>query len=113
MNRTMQYFKQLAFIAGCCLVGLFTACDDDELVTTPLDAPAISVGAATVSTLTFSWDKVANVSQYAYELKDPQGEFVKGDVTTANSASFTGLQPNTTYTLDVWAYGAMNSAYGT
>ncbi len=113
MNRTMQYFKQLAFIAGCCLVGLFTACDDDELVTTPLDAPAISVGAATVSTLTFSWDKVANVSQYAYELKDPQGELVKGDVTTANSASFTGLQPNTTYTLDVWAYGAMNSAYGT
>ena len=52
MKRTMQYFKQLFFIVSCCLVGLFTACDDDELVTTPLDAPAISVSETTVSKLT-------------------------------------------------------------
>ena len=113
MNRIMQYFKQLVLIAGCCLVGLFTACDDDELVITPLDAPSVSVSGASVSKLTFTWEKVANVSQYAYELKDPDGELIKGDVTTANTASFTGLRPNTAYTLDVWAYGAMNSAYGT
>ena len=113
MNRIMQYFKQLVLIAGCCLVGLFTACEEDELVTTPLDTPSISAGAATVSTLTFSWEKVANVSQYAYELKDPEGELVKGDVITTNTVSFNGLKAKTTYTLDVWAYGAMNSTYGT
>ncbi len=96
--------------AGVLLVAALMAmaaasCSDDKTTATPLDAPAISAGDKTVSTLAFSWSKVEGASQYAYELLDPDGSTVTGGVTTATSMAATGLKANTEYTLKVWAYG--------
>jgi hypothetical protein len=87
-------------------IGSLAACsDDDDAILTALSTPAASGDAtATVSTLTFSWDEVANATQYAYELKNATGDVVSGDVTNKTSVYFTGLRDGATYTLDVWAY---------
>ena len=81
------------------------SCSDDKTTATPLEAPTISAGNKTVSTLAFSWSKVEGASQYAYELIDPDGNTVTGGVTTTTSMAATGLKVNTEYTLRVWAYG--------
>ena len=64
---------------------------------------------ATVSSLTFTWDKVKGASSYSGELKNTYGEVVDGIVTVSTTATFTGLQSNTTYTLDIYAYTAVGS----
>ncbi|MCI6201665.1 MAG: fibronectin type III domain-containing protein [Paraprevotella sp.] len=84
-----------------------TSCSDDDVVKTQLDAPTVSAGYKTVSCLSFNWDPVEGATQYAYELRDPEGTLVNGDVTTTTSVLATGLKPNTTYTMTVWAYAAV------
>ncbi len=84
-----------------------TSCKDDEKVLTPLPAPEAGLYQATVSSLTFYWDKVANATQYAYELLDPEGEKVSGGVTEGTVAVLTGLKDNTDYKFTVWAYGPL------
>ncbi len=88
-----------------------TSCKDDEKVLTPLPAPEAGLYQATVSSLTFYWDKVANATQYAYELLDPEGEKVSGGVTESTVAVLTGLKDNTSYKFTVWAYGPFEGDY--
>lgn len=102
----MKHIYELLLAAG-----LLLACSDDDAVLTPLAAPAVTNQAATVSSLAFSWSEVEHVSQYYCELSNPDGKVVSGEVTTETSVRFTKLTPNTTYTLNVWAYAPLNSEY--
>lgn len=98
------------FLPTLLAFGLLTACSDDEVIQTPLDTPNVTNSELTVSSLTFTWDAVPNVSSYSCELSDPNGIQVAGLVTTSTTARFTGLLPNTTYTLNVYAYAAIGSS---
>lgn len=102
MKRLFAYISAIVFAAG-----ILTSCSDDDVVKTQLDAPTVSAGYKTVSCLSFNWDPVEGATQYAYELRDPEGTLVNGDVTTTTSVVATGLKPNTTYTMTVWAYAAV------
>ena len=106
MMKTYKLYTLLALLGA---MSFFTSCDDDEVVKTPLGTTSISQANSTVSSLSFAWEAVTGATQYAYELRDPDEALVKGDVTTATTASFTGLKDNTTYTLSVWAYAALSS----
>lgn len=98
--------KKILFISLALLA--LASCSNDDFVPTPLDSPILSEGEEkSVSTLTFHWNKVADAVQYVYELRDMDGELVTGNVTTATSLAVTYLQPNTTYTLTVWALAAV------
>lgn len=101
------YYLLLLAIASVCTT--LTSCSDD-VVKTPLQAPVVSEGTKTVSTLSFSWAPVEGASQYAYELYDADDKLVSGygGVTTATSYIATGLKHNTTYTLKVWAYSPID-----
>lgn len=113
MKRTRHLYNTL-LVAVVCIAGFTSCSDDDEVVsTTQLDVPAVTENAATVSSLSFSWDRVEGAVQYAYELRDPAGELVIGGVTTTTSLIATGLSDNTEYTLTVWAYAAVGSQIGT
>jgi hypothetical protein len=91
---------------------VLTACSDDDDDLTTLSSPTGNEAAeATSTSLTFSWSKVSNVIQYGYTLKDADGNTLVTDVTTAHNATFTGLQPGHTYTLEVTAYAAIGSDY--
>ena len=107
MKNILRHTKMLAIV----LPAIMAACsdDDDEAVLTPLATPAPAVSASGVAALTFEWEKVEGAVQYAYELRDEADELVAGDVTTACTATFAGLEPATTYTLDVWAFAAIGS----
>lgn len=109
-----KILKMIAKARQCFLPMLLVAvlggsCSDDDAVQTPLGAPHVTNSYATVSSLTFTWDKVEGVSSYSCELKDTYGETVDGTVTVSTTAAFTGLQPNTEYTLEVYAYAAIGS----
>lgn len=102
MKRLIAYISAILFATG-----IMTSCSDNDVVKTQLDAPTVSAGYKTVSCLSFNWDPVEGATQYAYELRDPEGTLVNGDVTTTTSVLATGLKPNTTYTMTVWAYAAV------
>lgn len=57
-----------------------TSCSDDEVVKTPLNAPTLAEGIKTVSSLAFNWNAVDGATQYAYELRDPDGSLVLGNI---------------------------------
>ena len=108
------YSLNLSHIAGIFLLSalcVLSSCKDDDTVLTPLPAPEAGLYQATVSSLTFYWDKVANATQYAYELLDPEGEKVSGGVTEGTVAVLTGLKDNTDYRFTVWAYGPFEGDY--
>jgi hypothetical protein len=103
INKSLLLCKSL-LIALLATSG-FTACsDDDDATLSALSSPVNENVTATVHTLTFSWDKVNDATQYAYELKNADGDVVAGDVTNKTSVYFSGLNDGATYTLDVWAY---------
>lgn len=107
-----KIFSTIIIALAACMS--FVSCSsDDEVVKTPLDAPTISAGATTVSSLAFTWDAVEGATQYAYELYDASGTLVLGDVTTTTSLLATGLKDNATYTLKVWAFAAVKGDKGT
>ena len=102
----------LLLTAAC--MGVFSSCsNDDDTLNGKLDKTNVEVLSQSVSSLSFTWKAIKNASQYAYELSDPDGNLVESGVTTDLAASFTNLQPNTTYQLKVWAYGAYGSGYET
>lgn len=104
----MKNYMKFALVAACVLGLGFTSCsDDDDVIKTALKEPVASNAAATVSSLTFQWDKVEHATQYGYELTDPAGNVVMTDVTKKTAVTFTGLRPATTYTLGVWAYSKL------
>lgn len=104
---------KIFFVTLMCVFGFASCSDDDNTATTPLDTPVLAGDGATVSSLSFHWDAVEGATQYAYELKDPEGAVALGGVTTSTSLIATGLKDNTTYTLTVWAYAAIGSQLGT
>lgn len=99
----------LLLMAALLLTTAFTACSSDDVVKTQLETPTVVEGDKTVSSLAFNWQAVSGATQYAYELYGADGKVVLGDVTSATSIITTGLQPNSTYTLKVWAYSAVGS----
>ena len=102
------------FLLAAACMGVFSSCsDDDDTLNGKLDKTNVEVLSQSVSSLSFTWKAIKNASQYAYELSDPDGNLVESGVTTDLAASFTNLQPNTTYQLKVWAYGAYGSGYET
>lgn len=108
------YSLNLSHIAGIFLLSalcVLSSCKDDDTVLTPLPAPEAGLYQATVSSLTFYWDKVANATQYAYELLNPEGDKVTGGVTEGTVAVLTGLKDNTDYKFTVWAYGPFEGDY--
>lgn len=90
---------------------VLSSCKDDDTVLTPLPAPEAGLYQATVSSLTFYWDKVANATQYAYEFFSLEGDKVTGGVTEGTVAVLTGLKDNTDYKFTVWAYGPFEGDY--
>ena len=103
----------ILLLAAACM-GIFSSCsNDDDTLNGKLDKTNAEVLSQSVSSLSFTWKAIKNASQYAYELSDPDGNLVESGVTTDLAASFTNLQPNTTYQLKVWAYGAYGSGYET
>ena len=108
------YSFNLSRLAGIFLLSalcVLSSCKDDDTVLTPLPAPEAGLYQATVSSLTFYWDKVANATQYAYELFSPEGDKVTGGVTEGTVAVLTGLKDNTDYKFTVWAYGPYEGDY--
>ena len=102
------------FLLAAACMGAFSSCsDDDDTLNGKLDKTNADVLSQSVSSLSFTWKAIKNASQYAYELSDPDENLVESGVTTDLAASFTNLQPNTTYQLKVWAYGAYGSGYET
>lgn len=102
------------FLLAAACMGAFSSCsDDDDTLNGKLDKTNAEVLSQSVSSLSFTWKAIKNASQYAYELTDPDKNLVENGVTTDLAASFTNLQPNTTYQLKVLAYGAYGSGYET
>lgn len=100
---------KLHITSALAALALLTACSDYEpwegTVSAPgLEKPSVTPGAPTFSSLTFSWQPVEGAVQYGLELTDPAGEAVEMRTQTATTATFTDLEPATTYTLQVWAY---------
>ena len=99
------HYILLLFVMACMSLA---SCSSDDVVKSPLDTPAVAQGETHVSSLAFSWQAVSGATQYAYELYAPDGNVVVGGTTTTTSVIATGLTPNTTYTLKVWAYAAVS-----
>lgn len=111
----MRYFKfsrriEQIFMLIFLGMTLLSACNDDDTTLVPLDTPNVVNNDATVSSLTFTWDKMKDATSYFYELTDPFGTIVAGEVTVSNTTTITHLQPSTTYTLSVYAYAAVTSS---
>ena len=109
----MKHTKTLAMLLSLALAGGFTACDSDDDLRQALSQPDVAQSDANYQSLSFSWEKVDHAVQYGYRLIDPNGRAVTSDVTQKTSVSISGLQPATTYTLDVWAFAAMDGDWST
>lgn len=110
----MKIYKNFAVAMACALAFGLSACsDDDDAIKSVLKDPSLANVSESVSSLTFSWDKVDDATQYGYELTDPEGKAVYTDVTKYTRVHFTGLRPATTYTLSVWAYSKVYGDVGT
>lgn len=109
----MKHTKTLAMLLSLALAGGLTACDSDDDLRQALSQPDVAQSGASYQSLSFSWEKVDNAVQYGYRLTGPDGRAVKSDVTKKTSVSFSGLQPATTYTLEVWAFAAMDGDWST
>lgn len=94
-------------------VAALAACsdDDDNIVREGLTQNGITLAASTVSSLDFSWETVANATQYGYRLLDTDGNVIDGGVTTGTTASFTGLSDDTEYVFELTSFAAYNGDY--
>ena len=102
----MKKIYHILFLALVACMSLASCSSSDDVTKTPLDTPSIAQGATKVSSLAFNWKPVSGATQYAYELYNSD-TLVIGNVTTETSMIATKLQPNTPYTLKVWAYAAV------
>lgn len=106
--------KIISLLAACGLILTSGCSDNDDVVSTPIATPETTVGNATYNTLTFSWDPIEKATQYAYEfLETETGRLIEQDVIAGTTVTFTGLEPSTSYTLKVKAFGAVYSENGT
>lgn len=108
MKSKFSYILIFSALMGAAIVG----CDQNEdILKTSLQAPNTSLDSKSYNKLTFSWEKVANAIQYGYVLTNPSGKVIGEGTTVQTSASFSGLLPNTEYTLKVWAFPSLQSDY--
>ena len=115
MNRILIFARRAATALAFAALGVaaLSSCETTEEVLASLDTPQPRLVSSTVSTLTFTWDKVANTVQYTYELLSADGTSVDGGVTPGLKAEFTGLKDNTTYTFRLMAHPEVYSeSYG-
>lgn len=91
--------------------GLYSCSDDD--VRTPLDTPQVIEESATYNSVSFRWPPVANALEYGYRVSDSNGVAVAADVTQKTYATVGELEPNSTYTVEVWPYAAVGGEYST
>jgi hypothetical protein len=103
------------FLLGVIGAGLLTACSDDDdpepdpvALVTPVKA---SDAVATPTSLTFSWQSVANAGSYSYVLKDASGTTLDSGTTKNTTLYFSGLNANSTYTLEVTAIPSDTTSY--
>lgn len=107
MNVFPKYISKMALAA----VALWAVgCNDIEL--DGFQSPVVDDSSITgstsdlsVSTLTFSWEAVSGVTQYGYVLYNDEGVSQRSGLTSETSVTFTKLTSNTTYVLEVEAYG--------
>lgn len=107
--KTNKLFAILLCVA--CSIGLYSCSDDDAKQ--PLANPTVNVAGTSYQSLTFSWDAIPNAVQYGYRLSDETNEYSKAGVSKTTQVKFTGLNPSTTYTLEVWAFAAIDGDYST
>lgn len=101
------------FLCLGCATGFYSCSDDSDLP--DLSFPAPKVVSTSFKSLEFSWEPVANAVQYGYRLSNLSDKSVVATaVTRATSVTFDrGLEPATTYNLEVWAFAAMEGEYST
>lgn len=90
-------------------MGLYSCSDEADLQ--PIDKPALISTAVSYESLSFSWDAIPNAVQYGYRLSNESEGFSESGVTKQTQATFDGLQPATTYKLEVWAFAAVGGDY--
>ena len=115
MNRIFKIGCRAAAVLALAVLGVaaFSSCEPTEEILPSLDAPQPRLVSSTVSSLIFAWDKVANTTQYTYELLSADGTSVDGGVTPGLKAEFTGLKDNTTYTFRLMAHPeVLSESYG-
>lgn len=107
-------FSYLWLIFAVMIGGALSGCsDDEETLKESLKAPTTTLEEQSYNKLKFKWESVANAIQYGYVLTNPSGNVVGEGTTVYNTASFTGLLPNTEYVLSVWAFPSTESDYST
>ena len=112
---TVQDRENIVIVIGATANSLYCQSFTIEYVADPsyvhvaekLDAPVVSCTAQTETSLTFSWDAVANASGYQVST---DGGSTYGSTLTTTSYTWTGLSASTTKTLYVKAIGD-NSNY--
>ena len=112
---TVQNGEDIVIVIGATANSLYCQSFTIEYVADPsyvhvaekLDAPVVSCTAQTETSLTFSWDAVANASGYQVST---DGGSTYGSTLTTTSYTWTGLSASTTKTLYVKALGD-NSNY--
>lgn len=110
MKLKFSYILLLGAMMGTVIVGCN---DNEEIVKTALQMPNASLQEKSYNALTFNWEKVTNAIQYGYVLTNASGKVIGESTTVKNTASFTGLLPNTEYILNVWAFPSVQSDYST
>ncbi len=86
-------FAGAAILSGC--VQLEEQFSNDGK--TPLEAPSVTAGEVTTSSISFSWSTVNNAGQYYYKVVNPAGYTVAKGLTKENSATVKGLKFSTAF----------------
>lgn len=108
--KKFNIFAMLLSLACTCGV---VSCNDNDDLKPSLQTPVVSEIAESYNSLTFEWNDVANAVQYGYRLSNTEGIAVDAGVTHSKAVTITGLEPATTYTLQVWAFASMDGDYST
>lgn len=97
----------LVALAGC------TKDPSEDGQAKDLEAPQIAIGDIYRSSISLSWEAVANAAQYGYTLWDETGEtaVVGPEVTNDTQVLLTGLSDKTTYKFEIWSIPAANSKF--
>ncbi len=110
----MKFLKHLAIAAMALMMPGLIGCQDSIADLIPLTKTEGTVDVATFCSLTMQWGKVQGARQYSYTLtKNGSSEILHRDVTHDNRVTFTDLDYDTEYRLEVLAYSAMGSGYTT
>lgn len=110
----MKLFKHIMILALALMMPCFAGCKDTIEDLIPLEKTEGKVDVATFCSLTMQWAKVQGARQYSYTLtKNGDDAILHRDVTRDNRVTFTDLEYDTEYRLEVLAYSAIGSGYTT